>query len=232
MLATLPPPAVAWNSWNLGSGSAAAGPLFSLAGGSRPWPSPALPLIPSIPGLLQSPPFLSLFFGGWGGVGWRPGKAPALCVVWDRGSGPLPFRCRRYAANSMGCSLITYLITEECQQCVCFGKGAGGMRRDHQPLCSSHQKAAGRGGWEGLGCPSRCLPPPPPPSPGRGRFLWPFGGGGRGAGEAVVILTRSWKINRFPRHVAAASALALLFLEMGVTDGSRSGGEGAGPLGV
>lgn len=194
MPATLPPPAVAWNSWNLGSGSAAAaGPLFSLAGGSRPWPSPALPLIPSIPGSLQSPPS-SLYFWGGGGL-WRPGKAPALCVVWDRGSGPLPFRCRRYAANSMGCSLITYLITEECQQCVCFGKGAGGMRRDHQLLCSSHQKAAVGGGGVRAGAP-RLLPPLFFP---RERafplaFWWR---GPRGWGGAVVILTRSWKINRF-----------------------------------
>lgn len=98
----------------------------------------------------------------------------------------------------MGCSLITYLITEECQQCVCFGKGAGGMRRDHQPLCSSHQKATGVGGVEGwggggeLGCPGRCSPPPPR------REGVSFGLLAEGAGKVVVILAGSWKINLFP----------------------------------
>lgn len=86
MPATLPPPAGAWNSWNLGSGSAAAaGPLFSLAGGSRPWPSPALPLIPSIPGSLQSPPSSLYFLGGgcgcveaWEGSGFVCGVGQGL----------------------------------------------------------------------------------------------------------------------------------------------------------
>lgn len=114
--------------------------------------------------------------------------------------------------------------------CV-FWEGGRGDAQGPPATLQLTSKGCGEGGVGRAGVPQP-LPPPPPPSPGRGRFLWPFGGGGRGAGEAVVILTRSWKINRFPRHVAAASALALLFLEMGVTDGSRSGGEGAGPLGV
>lgn len=156
MPTTLPPPTVAWNSWNLGSGSAAAaGPLFSLAGGSRPWPSPALPH-PQHPRLAPIP-LSSLYFFGGGVCVWRPGKAPALCVVWDGGSGPLPFRCRRYAANSMGCSLITYLITEECQQCVCFGKGAGGgCAGATSHSAASHQKVAV--GGESWGCPGRFPP--------------------------------------------------------------------------
>lgn len=121
---------------------------------------------------------------------WRPGKAPALCVVWDRGSGPLPFRCRRYAANSMGCSLITYLITEECQQCVCFGKGAGGCAgtTSHSQL-TSKGRSGGRAG----------VPWPLPPSfPGERAFPLAFWRRGPGAEEAVVILTRCWKINSFP----------------------------------
>lgn len=90
MPATLPPPAGAWNSWNLGSGSAAAaGPLFSLAGGSRPWPSPALPLIPSIPGSLQSPPSSLYFLGG--GVWVCGGLGRLRLCVWC-GTGALgPF---------------------------------------------------------------------------------------------------------------------------------------------
>lgn len=188
MPATLPPPAGAWNSWNLGSGSAAAaGPLFSWP--VAPGPGPPLRSPPSPASPARSNPPLPLFIFG-GGVGVRrPGKAPALCVVWDRGSGPLPFRCRRYAANSMGCSLITYLITEECQQCVCFGKGAGGMRRDHRPLCSAHQKAEGEEGesWD--------APASVPPFPGERAFPLAFWRRGLGV---LVILTRSCKINLFP----------------------------------
>lgn len=183
---------------------------FVLAG--RWLPALALPCAPphpQHPRLAPIPPFLSLFFGG-GGVGvWRPGKAPALCVVWDRGSGPLPFRCRRYAANSMGCSLITYLITEECQQCVCFGKGAGGCAGTTSHS-AAHIKRLRRGGE--LGRPSLC----PPPSLGRGRFLWPFGGGGWGGGCHPHPLLENKSL---PRHVVAASAPTLLFLEVGVTGG-------------
>lgn len=53
-----------------------------------------------------------------------------LCVwcVWRWGFGPLPLRCKGgYLSDSMGFSLITYLITEEFEQCVCFGKEGGGL---------------------------------------------------------------------------------------------------------
>lgn len=72
--------------------------------------------------------------------------------------------------------------------CV-FWEGGRGMRRDHQPLCSSHQKAAA--GGESWGAPASV-----PPLPwGEGVS---FGLLAEGAGGVVVILTRSWKINRFP----------------------------------
>lgn len=84
MPTTLPPPTVAWNSWNLGSGSAAAaGPLFSLAGGSRPWPSPALPPSPASPAR-SNPPFLSLFF--WGGCVCGGLGRLGLCVWCGTGA--------------------------------------------------------------------------------------------------------------------------------------------------
>lgn len=89
----------------------------------------------------------------------------------------------------MGCSLITYLITEECQQCVCFGKGAGGCAGTTSHS-AAHIKRLRRGG-ESWGAPASV-----PPLPwGEGVS---FGLLAEGAGGVVVILTRSWKINRFP----------------------------------
>lgn len=86
MPATLPPPAVAWNSWNLGSGSSGRRRPFVLAGRWLPaLPSLALPRIPSIPGSLPSPPSSLYFLGGglvrveaWEGSGFVCGVGQGL----------------------------------------------------------------------------------------------------------------------------------------------------------
>lgn len=128
--APLPSP---WNSWNLVIPEDRDCLLFSVPspGGSKQAPSP--------PPLLSLWACVCVFFpfgegereGGQSTFWRRPGNVPALCVVCRDGAGGLFLSdARGYLTNSEGFSLITYLITEEFEQCVCFGKGGEGSPGD------------------------------------------------------------------------------------------------------